>query len=62
MTGNDISYRDAGVDLEAARAHTANIAPFVRGGVTGFAGALELPAMRHGLMVACTDGIGTKLL
>ena len=62
MTGNDISYRDAGVDLEAARVHTANIAPFVRGGVTGFAGALELPPMRNGLMVACTDGVGTKLL
>jgi phosphoribosylformylglycinamidine cyclo-ligase len=62
VTGNDISYRDAGVDLEAARAHTTNIASFVRGGVTGFAGALELPPMRNGLLVACTDGIGTKLL
>lgn len=62
MTGNDISYRDAGVDLEAARVHTANIAGFVHGGVTGFAGGLELPPMRHGVLVACTDGVGTKLL
>ncbi len=62
MTDRGISYRDAGVDLAAARTHTANIAGFVRGGVTGFAGGLELPPMRAGLLLACTDGVGTKLL
>lgn len=62
MSGRGISYRDAGVDLDAARTHTANIAPLVAGGITGFAGALELPPLRNGLIVACTDGVGTKVL
>ncbi|MEW6582080.1 MAG: phosphoribosylformylglycinamidine cyclo-ligase [Actinomycetota bacterium] len=58
-----ISYRDSGVDLEAARRHTAGIAPFVTGGVTGFASAMPLPpGMRDPLIVSCTDGVGTKLL
>ncbi|MFN8121096.1 MAG: phosphoribosylformylglycinamidine cyclo-ligase [Thermoleophilia bacterium] len=58
----EISYRDAGVDLDAARKHTENIAGLVHGGVTGFAGGLPLPGMRDGVLLACTDGIGTKLL
>ncbi len=62
MTGRGMSYSDAGVDLAAARAHSANIAGFVRGGVTGFAGGLALPPMRDGVLLACTDGVGTKLL
>jgi phosphoribosylformylglycinamidine cyclo-ligase len=62
VTGQGMSYSDAGVDLAAARAHTANIAGFVRGGVTGFAGGLALPPMRDGVLLACTDGVGTKLL
>ena len=57
-----ISYRDAGVNLDAARRHTNAIAGLVYGGVAGFAGALPIPAMRNGMLVACTDGIGTKLL
>lgn len=57
------SYRDAGVDLEAARRHTATIAGLVAGGQTGFAAAQPLPAgMREPMLVTCTDGIGTKLL
>jgi phosphoribosylformylglycinamidine cyclo-ligase len=62
VTGQGISYRDAGVDLAAARTHTANIAGFVHGGVTGFAGGLSLPPVRDGVLLACTDGVGTKLL
>ena len=48
----EISYRDAGVDLDAARKHTDNIAGLVHGGVTGFAGSLPIPGMRDGLLVA----------
>jgi phosphoribosylformylglycinamidine cyclo-ligase len=58
-----LSYRDAGVDLEAARRHTAAIAAMVAGGQTGFAAAQPIPAgMREPMLVTCTDGIGTKLL
>ncbi len=58
-----ISYRDAGVDLDAAAAHTRGIAALVHGGVDGFAGALPLPAgMTEPMLVSCTDGVGTKVL
>jgi phosphoribosylformylglycinamidine cyclo-ligase len=57
-----LSYRDAGVDLDAARRFTERIAGSVAGGVAGFAGAFALPPMRDPLLVACTDGVGTKLL
>jgi phosphoribosylformylglycinamidine cyclo-ligase len=56
----EITYRDAGVDLDAARRHTDNIASLVAGGV-GFAGIMELPRMRDPLIVGCTDGVGTKV-
>ena len=62
MSAREISYRDAGVDLDAARTHTANIAGLVHGGVTGFAGGIALPPMREPVILACTDGVGTKLL
>ena len=55
-----ITYRDAGVDLDAARRHTDNIASLVAGGI-GFAGMMELPRMRHPMIVGCTDGVGTKV-
>jgi phosphoribosylformylglycinamidine cyclo-ligase len=58
-----LSYRDSGVDLEAARRHTAAIASLVAGGQTGFAAVHPLPAgMREPMLVTCTDGVGTKLL
>ncbi len=56
-----ISYRDAGVDLEAARRHTTNIASLVSGGTAGFAGLVEMPKMRDPLLVSATDGVGTKI-
>jgi phosphoribosylformylglycinamidine cyclo-ligase len=63
MPPEHLSYRDAGVDLDAARRHTEAISAMVAGGQTGFAAALPIPAgMREPMLVTCTDGIGTKLL
>jgi phosphoribosylformylglycinamidine cyclo-ligase len=60
--GDPLSYRDAGVDLEAARRHTDALSALVAG-QTGFAAAHPLPAgMREPMLVTCTDGVGTKLL
>ncbi len=58
-----LSYRDAGVDLDAARRHTATISSMIAGGQTGFAAAHAIPpGMREPVLVTCTDGVGTKLL
>lgn len=58
-----LSYRDAGVDLDAARRHTATISSMIAGGQTGFAAAHAIPpGMREPMLVTCTDGVGTKLL
>jgi phosphoribosylformylglycinamidine cyclo-ligase len=57
-----ISYDDAGVNLDAARALTQGIRDLVHGGTTGFAGTLPMPPMRDPVLVACTDGVGTKVL
>jgi phosphoribosylformylglycinamidine cyclo-ligase len=57
-----LSYRDAGVDLEAARRHTEALSALVAG-QTGFAAVHPLPdGMREPMLVTCTDGVGTKLL
>lgn len=56
-----VTYRDAGVDLDAARRHTENIAKMVAGGTAGFAGLVEMPKMRDPLLVSATDGVGTKI-
>jgi phosphoribosylformylglycinamidine cyclo-ligase len=66
-----LSYRDSGVDLDAAAesvdrigAHvTSTWTDAVVGGFGGFGGALALPAgLREPVLVAGTDGVGTKLL
>ena len=62
MADRGISYDDAGVNLDAARALTEGIRDLVHGGTTGFAGTLPMPPMRDGVLVACTDGVGTKVL
>ncbi len=63
MSDGSLSYRDAGVDLDAARRHTAAISSMIAGGQTGFAAAYALPpGMRAPMLVTCTDGVGTKLL
>jgi phosphoribosylformylglycinamidine cyclo-ligase len=66
-----ISYRDAGVDIDAGEELVRRIAPLARATRTphvvadigGFAGLCKLPAgMREPLLVSGTDGTGTKLM
>jgi len=52
VTDRGISYEDAGVNLDAARAMTEGIRDLVHGGTTGFAGTLPMPSMRDGVLVA----------
>jgi phosphoribosylformylglycinamidine cyclo-ligase len=65
-----ISYRDAGVDIDAGEELVRRIAPLARAtrtpevlaDVGGFAGMLAVPAgMREPVLVSGTDGVGTKL-
>ncbi len=70
-SGNSISYRDAGVDIDAGNALVERIKPVVartrREGVVtglgGFGALFELPLERYRkpLLVSGTDGVGTKL-
>jgi phosphoribosylformylglycinamidine cyclo-ligase len=64
-------YRRAGVDLAAAEAAKARIAELVRstrtssslGAVGGFGGLVRIPPeVRSPVLVASTDGVGTKVL
>jgi phosphoribosylformylglycinamidine cyclo-ligase len=66
-----ITYKDAGVDIDAGAALVRAIAPLaattarpeVVGGLGGFAGLCALPSgYRDPLLVTGTDGVGTKLL
>jgi phosphoribosylformylglycinamidine cyclo-ligase len=65
-----ISYKDAGVDIDAGNSFVENIKPLVKatqvpgviGGIGSFAGAFELPkGFNEPVMLAATDGVGTKL-
>ncbi|KIM12784.1 MAG: phosphoribosylformylglycinamidine cyclo-ligase [Sulfuricurvum sp. PC08-66] len=65
-----LSYKDAGVDIDAGNAFVENIKPLVKstfdanvlGGIGSFAGAYELPkGYKEPVMLAATDGVGTKL-
>ncbi len=70
-SGTPISYRDAGVDIDAGNALVERIKPVVsrthREGVVtglgGFGALFELPLDRYRqpLLVSGTDGVGTKL-
>ncbi len=64
------AYRAAGVDVEAGERAVALMReavastrrPEVIGGLGGFAGAIEVPAgYRRPILVASTDGVGTKV-
>ncbi|HBR98462.1 MAG TPA: phosphoribosylformylglycinamidine cyclo-ligase [Gammaproteobacteria bacterium] len=66
-----LSYRDAGVDIDAGNTLIERIKPAVRktqrpgvlGGLGGFGGLFELPLDRYRqpVLVSGTDGVGTKL-
>jgi phosphoribosylformylglycinamidine cyclo-ligase len=67
---NGLSYRDAGVDIEAGDALVEAIKPFARktlrpevlAGIGGFGALCELPKKyRQPVLVSGTDGVGTKL-
>jgi len=71
-TKKRLSYSDAGVNIERGEQFVANIAPLaeatartgVMGGLGGFGGLFDLKAtgFHDPLIVAATDGVGTKLL
>ncbi|MDW8260028.1 MAG: phosphoribosylformylglycinamidine cyclo-ligase [Gammaproteobacteria bacterium] len=66
-----LTYRDAGVDIDAGDALVERIKPLVRrtqrpevlAGIGGFGALVELPAARwrRPVLVSGTDGVGTKL-
>ena len=65
-----LSYKDAGVDIDAGDALVANIKsvarrtarPEVLGGLGGFGALCEIPKKYHEpVLVSGTDGVGTKL-
>jgi phosphoribosylformylglycinamidine cyclo-ligase len=65
-----LSYRDAGVDIDAGDALVEAIKPFARrtlrpevlGTIGGFGALCEIPKKyRHPVLVSGTDGVGTKL-
>ena len=67
---SQISYKDAGVDIDAGNSFVENIKPFVKstatagvlGGIGSFAGAFEMPGgYEEPVILAATDGVGTKL-
>ncbi|HYB33760.1 MAG TPA: phosphoribosylformylglycinamidine cyclo-ligase [Steroidobacteraceae bacterium] len=68
--GPGITYRDAGVDIDAGDELVERIKPLVRraqrsevlAGIGGFGALVELPqGYRRPVLVAGTDGVGTKL-
>jgi phosphoribosylformylglycinamidine cyclo-ligase len=68
--GPGITYRDAGVDIDAGDELVERIKPLVRraqrrevlAGIGGFGALVELPAgFRRPVLVSGTDGVGTKL-
>jgi phosphoribosylformylglycinamidine cyclo-ligase len=66
-----LSYRDAGVDIDAGNSLIERIKPFTKatqrpgvlGGLGGFGALFELPLDRYNnpVLVSGTDGVGTKL-
>jgi phosphoribosylformylglycinamidine cyclo-ligase len=72
MTNKPLTYKDAGVDIDAGSELVERIKPFVRrtqrpevlAGLGGFGGMFALPPGRYRepVLVSGTDGVGTKLM
>ncbi|WP_374497621.1 phosphoribosylformylglycinamidine cyclo-ligase [Vogesella indigofera] len=70
MNTTSLSYRDAGVDIDAGDALVENIKPFAKrtmrpevlGGLGGFGALVEISKKyKEPVLVSGTDGVGTKL-
>ena len=70
MTSTPLSYKDAGVDIDAGDALVERIKPLARktlregvlAGIGGFGALFEVPRRyREPVLVSGTDGVGTKL-
>ncbi len=70
MSNSSLTYRDAGVDIEAGEALVDTIKPIARstlrdgclGALGGFGGLFEIPEkFTRPVLVSGTDGVGTKL-
>lgn len=70
MTQKSLSYRDAGVDIDAGDQLVENIKPFAKrtmrpevlGGLGGFGALVEISKKyQNPVLVSGTDGVGTKL-
>ncbi len=70
LSSGRLSYRDAGVDIDAGEELVQRIAPWARrtmregvlGGIGGFGALFEVPKRyREPVLVSGTDGVGTKL-
>ena len=67
---DEFTYKNAGVDVEAGNAAVELMKqrlksvkhPLVLGGLGGFGGAMRLPRLKDPVLVAGTDGVGTKIL
>ncbi len=67
--GQGFTYKNAGVDVEAGNAAVDLLKqrlkstrhPLVLGGLGGFGGAIGLPKLKDPVLVAGTDGVGTKI-
>jgi phosphoribosylformylglycinamidine cyclo-ligase len=72
MTNKPLTYKDAGVDIDAGNELVERIKPLVKrtrrpevlAGIGGFGGLFALPPDRYSepVLVSGTDGVGTKLM
>jgi phosphoribosylformylglycinamidine cyclo-ligase len=69
-SANTLTYRDAGVDIDAGERLVKNIKPLAKrtnrpgllGGLGGFGALFEIPkTFKNPVLVTGTDGVGTKL-